>query len=164
MYLDYAVSGNVVITITQQAGANAVLSGLFLDPSTSNNTAKTLTIAGVPSTVTAGTTTAGSGIGTYGTQGYDVIGNAASLPGYATNGVATAPTDLGVSGDIPVSGPTKSDSDGSGNLAALDAVLADWTASDSSANAIAEVIKGMGPGNGDTSEPHRHHRGRVSLG
>ncbi len=33
VYLDYAVSGKVVITITRQAGPNAVLSGLFLDPS-----------------------------------------------------------------------------------------------------------------------------------
>ena len=33
VYLDYAVSGDVVITITRQAGPNAVLSGLFLDPS-----------------------------------------------------------------------------------------------------------------------------------
>ena len=32
VYLDWAVSGNVDITITHQAGANAVLSGLFLDP------------------------------------------------------------------------------------------------------------------------------------
>ena len=32
VYLDYAVSGHIVITITRQAGANAVLSGLFLDP------------------------------------------------------------------------------------------------------------------------------------
>ena len=31
VYLDYAVSGNVVITITKEAGTNAVLSGLFLD-------------------------------------------------------------------------------------------------------------------------------------
>jgi PKD repeat protein len=34
VYLDYAVSGNVDITITHQAGANAVLSGLFFDPPT----------------------------------------------------------------------------------------------------------------------------------
>ena len=32
VYLDYAVSGNVNITFTRQAGANAVLSGLFFDP------------------------------------------------------------------------------------------------------------------------------------
>ena len=34
VYLDYAVSGNINITLTHVAGANAVLSGLFLDPST----------------------------------------------------------------------------------------------------------------------------------
>ena len=34
VYLDYAVSGNVDITITHLAGANAVLSGLFFDPPT----------------------------------------------------------------------------------------------------------------------------------
>ena len=32
VYLDWAVSGNVDITVTRQAGANAVLSGLFFDP------------------------------------------------------------------------------------------------------------------------------------
>ena len=31
VYLDWKVSGNLVITITRQAGANAVLNGLFLD-------------------------------------------------------------------------------------------------------------------------------------
>ena len=38
VYLDYAVSGKVVITITRQAGPNAVLSGLFLDPSQGTTT------------------------------------------------------------------------------------------------------------------------------
>ena len=31
VYLDWKVSGNIVITITRTAGANAVLNGLFLD-------------------------------------------------------------------------------------------------------------------------------------
>ena len=31
IYLDWKVSGNLVITITRQAGTNAVLNGLFLD-------------------------------------------------------------------------------------------------------------------------------------
>ena len=31
-YLDYAVRGNIVITITKGAGTSNVLSGLFLDP------------------------------------------------------------------------------------------------------------------------------------
>ena len=34
VYLDYAVCGDINITMTHVAGANAVLSGLFLDPST----------------------------------------------------------------------------------------------------------------------------------
>jgi hypothetical protein len=33
-YLDYAVSGNILITITKKAGTSNVLSGLFLDPET----------------------------------------------------------------------------------------------------------------------------------
>ena len=32
VYLQWAVSGNVLITFTRLAGKNAVLSGLFLDP------------------------------------------------------------------------------------------------------------------------------------
>ena len=32
VYLDYAVSGDIVITITKGAGTSGVLSGLFLDP------------------------------------------------------------------------------------------------------------------------------------
>ena len=39
VYLDWKVSGNVLITITRQAGANAVLNGLFLDPTSSASTA-----------------------------------------------------------------------------------------------------------------------------
>jgi hypothetical protein len=34
VYLSYTIAGNVLITITKQAGANAVLSGLFFDPTT----------------------------------------------------------------------------------------------------------------------------------
>ena len=39
VYLDWTVSGNLVITITRQAGINAVLNGLFLDPTTPTPTA-----------------------------------------------------------------------------------------------------------------------------
>ena len=31
-YLDWKVSGHIIITISNLAGANAVVSGLFLDP------------------------------------------------------------------------------------------------------------------------------------
>ena len=36
VYLDYAVSGNIVITITRRAGTSNVLSGLFLDPASTS--------------------------------------------------------------------------------------------------------------------------------
>jgi hypothetical protein len=32
VYLDYAVSGNILITIAKESGTSNVLSGLFLDP------------------------------------------------------------------------------------------------------------------------------------
>ncbi len=73
-YLDYAVSGNIVITITSTAGPNAVLSGLFLDPAP-GATAMFLK---------QDTTTQGTWNGTYGTQGHDIINSSASLPSYAT--------------------------------------------------------------------------------
>ena len=77
VYLKWAISGNVLITFTKQSGANAVVSGLFFDP------------VGAPPAATAhfngtDTTTQGNWIRTYGSQGYDVIGDAASLPSHAT--------------------------------------------------------------------------------
>ena len=78
VYLDWAVSGNVVITFTHLAGINPVLSGLFFDPPTAAATTASASF------LSTNTTTQGNWIGTYGSQGYDVIGNAASLPSYAT--------------------------------------------------------------------------------
>ena len=72
LYLNYVVSGHIVITITRTAGPNAVLSGIFLDPVT----AATL--------VKQDTTTQGTWIGTYGGTGNDVIGTTANLPSYAS--------------------------------------------------------------------------------
>jgi hypothetical protein len=73
LYLDYAVSGNVLITITKGAGTSNVLGGLFLDPTTT--TAATF--------LRQDTTTQGTWMGTYGSQGYDVIDGSSSLPSYA---------------------------------------------------------------------------------
>ena len=67
------VSGNVLIKFTKTAGLNAVLSGLFLDPYTTS-----------AMFTKQDTTTEGNWIGAYGTQGYDVVDNAASIPSYAT--------------------------------------------------------------------------------
>jgi len=78
-YLEWAVSGNVLIKITKISGANAVLSGVFLDSATTPTPTPSLAAF-----VDEDSTTEGNWIGTYGTQGYDVIGNAVSLPSYAT--------------------------------------------------------------------------------
>jgi hypothetical protein len=71
VYLRWAIRGNVTFTFTQTAGVNAVLSGLFFDPSATATLVK------------QDTTTEGSWIGAYGTQGYNVIGSSASYPSYA---------------------------------------------------------------------------------
>ncbi len=75
VYLNWKVSGDVVITITRESGVNAVLSGIFIDPSAPTSSATSLEAA---------TTTQGSWIGTDGAQGYDVIGDTPSDPSYAT--------------------------------------------------------------------------------
>ena len=63
-YVQWAISGSVVITVTALAGPNAVISGLFLDGA--------LSATSVP--VQEDTTTLGHWIGTYGAQGYDIEG------------------------------------------------------------------------------------------
>jgi hypothetical protein len=73
VYLEWAVSGNVLFTITRTSGANAVLSGLLFDAP-----------AASAAFIGKNTTTQGNWIGSYGSQGYDVIGSSASIPSYAT--------------------------------------------------------------------------------
>ena len=91
VYKEWAVSGDVLITITDIAGASAVLSGLFLDPWAAPS-ASSVSL-GSASLVGTNTTSEGNWIGTYGTQGYDVFGNAESLPSYAT--ITTTGTPIG---------------------------------------------------------------------
>ena len=67
VYLDWKVSGNLVITITRQAGRNAVLNGVFLDST------PTPTPTATARFLKQDTTTQGSWIGTYGAQGYDIV-------------------------------------------------------------------------------------------
>ena len=76
IYLEWAISGNVLITITKLAGYNAVLSGLFFGPAFTGPASATY--------VEQDASTEGNWINSYGTQGYDVLGGAASLPSYAT--------------------------------------------------------------------------------
>ena len=83
-FLIWSLTGNVRIDITLLAGANAVVSGLFLDSPA---------VASIPSAVFHGldASTQGNWIGTYGADGYNVIADAMSYPGYAkvtTSGAA----------------------------------------------------------------------------
>ncbi len=73
IYLDYTISGNVLITFTREAGPNAVLSGLFLDSAPTPTPTPTATF------LEQDATTQGTWINTYGAQGYDVIGSSTSL-------------------------------------------------------------------------------------
>ena len=54
-YLEWAVSGNVVITFTKLGGANAVLSGLFFDSNGQSSSPDHLSISSPSTTDTAGT-------------------------------------------------------------------------------------------------------------
>jgi uncharacterized protein YccT (UPF0319 family) len=72
-YLQWKVSGSVVIRVTRLSGLNAVISGLFFD---SNDASASL--------VKSDPATQGNWLGAYGSQGYDVIGKPASIPSYAT--------------------------------------------------------------------------------
>jgi hypothetical protein len=73
VYLQWEVSGNIMIRINRISGVNAVISGLFFDAS-----------ATTASLVKTDTATQGNWLGAYGTQGYDVIGKPAGFPSYAS--------------------------------------------------------------------------------
>src|SRR5262249_46550464 len=82
VYLVWSISGHMTIQVTQLAGPNAVVNGLFFDPP-----AATATL------IRRDTTTQGTWIGTYGTDGYDVAKSGSSYPSYATvnwNGTQSA--------------------------------------------------------------------------
>ena len=68
VYLNYAVSGHIVITITRTAGVNAVLNGLFLDPSST------------ATAVRQDASTQGTWIGTYGARATTSSPGPISLP------------------------------------------------------------------------------------
>ena len=74
VYLDWKVSGNLVITVTRQAGANAVLNGIFLDATGSPPPSATASF------LKQDATTKGSWSGIYGAQGYDIVSGPTSLP------------------------------------------------------------------------------------
>jgi len=64
-------------------------------------------------------------------------------------GGAGVDTLTGNGSDILISGTTNYDSNTSANIAALDAVLAEWSSSDSCSTRINNIMNGVGPGNTD---------------
>jgi uncharacterized membrane protein YkoI len=80
-YLQWAVSGHVQIRVTQLAGINAVVSGLFFDAASAT-----------AALVRRDATTQGNWVGAYGSLGYDVAGATPNLPpsaGLSVPGAAT---------------------------------------------------------------------------
>ncbi len=90
VYLDWKVSGNVVITITTKGGPNAVLSGLFIDP-TGNPPPPPPPPSPTATFLEQDTATQGNWIGVYGVQGYNVIDD---TPKYPTSDTVTPSGEL----------------------------------------------------------------------
>jgi lysophospholipase L1-like esterase len=82
-WLVWNLSGHVKITVTNNGGMNAVVSGLFFGgaPATASATAQY---------VKTDTTTAGTWTGAYGGDGYSIFNGATSLPSYAQLSAANA--------------------------------------------------------------------------
>ena len=102
VYLNWTISGDVVIKVINTGPVNAVLSGLFFDPASTPSTTAAATfpqadtallLAPVPPTTAAATfsqadmTTQGNWIGSYGSLGYDMAGDGSSIP----SGISVTP-------------------------------------------------------------------------
>ena len=92
VYLDWKVSGNLLITITRQAGANAVLNGLFLDPTSSPP-------PGDREFPPAGRDDAGELDRHLRAQGYDIVSRPVQPPG-RRHGHPQRPVDLHLDHDL----------------------------------------------------------------
>ena len=92
-YLVYNVTGPVQFQITDVAGANAVLGGIFIDgaPSTSSSTF-----------VRTDTSTQGNWVNVYGGQGYEIAGESANLPSFVS--LASVVTSDQMTNSIPLGG------------------------------------------------------------
>ncbi len=86
VYLNWTVSGNLVITITNTGpvNSNAVLNGVFIDSTTSTPPSGTAGPPGTASFIAADTMTQGTWEPLYGKQGYNIAGGPSSLPSTAS--------------------------------------------------------------------------------
>jgi len=79
-YLVWNISGHVTISVTQNSGPNAVISGVFFGGSS--------TITSSASFLRSDATTQGNWHGAYGADGYSVANDSQSLPSYGSFAVA----------------------------------------------------------------------------
>ncbi len=156
--------------------ANTVYVASYLSPTgyfAYNNNYFTSTVTNGPLTAPASSTVGGNGVYLYGTSGGfptssyqasnywvdvafspSVSGSSLALGAGGLNTpsipnvTAPMPTDPGVNGIVLAGSLAAPESDVSGDIAALDTVLANWTASDSSASPITRILKGLGLGDG----------------
>jgi hypothetical protein len=78
IYLEWNVSGHVIINVTLTSGGNAVISGVFFGG------AGTPGVPAVASFTGTDATTEGSWMGVYGANGYSIANSSQSIPAYAT--------------------------------------------------------------------------------
>ncbi len=140
------------LTLTSTTHAND-----FLDASAFSQGPTQLTATGNVNAILYGGTHGGDTLTAAGTGNDVLIGNGArdTLTDNGTGrniligGGAGGDTLTGNGNDILVSGTTTYDSNTSANVAALDAILAEWTSSASYANRITAIMNGVGTGHVD---------------
>ena len=74
-YLTWKMTGNVELVFTGLSGPNPIVNGIFFDQANQGSAAATF--------ISSDTTTQGNWEGTYGTEGYDLMEAASSVPSYA---------------------------------------------------------------------------------
>jgi streptogramin lyase len=126
IYLDYTISGNVLITFTKTGGANAVLSGLFFDPAAPTTTAVTSSLnpstTGQSVTFTATVSDTGGGVPTGSVEFYDGstdLGPGSALSGSGNSATSTLTTSTLTAGSHWIRAlysPTGNFAGGSGSL------------------------------------------------
>ena len=127
VYMDYTISGNVLITITKTGGDNAVLSGLFFDPmAPATTTAVTSSLnpsaTGLSVTFTATVSDTSGGVPTGSVEFYDGstdLGPGSALSGSgnsATSTLTTSTLTVGSHSIRALYSPTGDFAGGSGSL------------------------------------------------
>ena len=136
VYLNYTISGNVLITITKTGGSNAVLSGLFFDPppvSTTTGVSSSLnpSTSGQSVTFTATVSDTSGGVPTGSVEFYDGstdLGPGSALSGSGTSATSTLTTSTLTAGSHSISAVYTPTGDFAGSSGSLTQTVAPATA------------------------------------